>query len=182
MRIDRLCVLAYLIAGTAPGLSGQPTGDSGAAMQAAKSSDREIVVKGSFAARRQKVFDALTREDELPRWFQPRRMSLVTYEADFRAGGTSRFVFQRAGGARMEMRHAYSEVDAPKRWVHTETYDFSPLQLQVTTVLDEAGGKTVFTQTIAYASKQERDADFAAVASSAVEIYAKLERYLQSAK
>ena len=139
-----------------------------------------IVLTRTFAAPRQKVFDALTKPDQVPHWFQPKQMSLVTYESDLRAGGAFRYVFQRPGGARLEMRGVYKEVDPPHRWVHTETYDFSPLALLVTTVLDELGGKTAMTQTILYSTKEERDGDFEAVESSSTEIYAKLERYLDS--
>jgi uncharacterized protein YndB with AHSA1/START domain len=152
------------------------------AMQVTKPSDRNIVLTRTFAAPRQKVFDALTKPDRVLLWFQPKQMSLVTCEADLRAGGTFRYVFQRPSGTRIEMRGVYEEVDPPHRWVHTETYDFSPLTLLVTTVLDEVRGKTVLTQTILYSSKEERDGDFDAVATSSAEIYAKLEHYLESSQ
>jgi hypothetical protein len=48
-------------------------------------------------------------------------------------------------------------VEPPNRIEYTETYDFSPLRLQVTMTLDQAGADTVFKQTIVYGSKQERD-------------------------
>ena len=80
------------------------------------------------------------------------------------------------------MTHTYQEIDPPRRWVHTETYDFSPLTLVVTTALEEALGKTVVTQTVLYSSKQERDGDLDAVATSAAEIYTKLDHYLRSSK
>jgi len=149
-------------------------------MQVTKPSDQNIVLTRTFAAPRQKVFDALTKPDQVPRWFQPKQMSLVAYESDLRAGGTFRYVFQRPSGKKIEMRGVYKEVDSPHRYVRTETYDFSPLELLVTTVLDEVRGKTVLTQTILYSSKEERDGDFDAVASSAAEIYVKLAHYLES--
>ena len=46
--------------------------------------------------------------------------------------------------------------------------------------LDQAAAGTVFTQTIVYASKQERDGDFKGVVTSASEVYANLARYLES--
>jgi uncharacterized protein YndB with AHSA1/START domain len=150
--------------------------------QLSKPSDREIAITRSFAAPIRKVFDALTRQDQLPRWFQAARMSLASYQADVRPGGTSRFVFQRLSGKTIEMRHTYREVDAPRRWVHVESYDFSPLQLTVTTILTENGGTTAFRQTIRYASQKERDADFDNVAGSAAELYARLDRYLASSR
>ena len=107
-------------------------------------------------------------------------MSLVNYQADLKAGGTFRYVFQRPSGKRIELRGAYKEFDPPYRWVHTETYDFPPITLLVTTVLDEVDGNTVLAQTILYSSKEERDGDFDAVAGSSADMYAKLEHYLES--
>src|SRR6185503_11110819 len=131
----RMTVVACLIIGTTVPLSGQGTNDADSAMQVTKPSDRKIVLTRTFDAPRQKVFNALTKPDHVPRWFQPKQMSLVTYQADFRAGGTFRYVFQRPSGRKIEMRGDYTEVDPPRRWVHQETYDFSPLKLLVTTVL-----------------------------------------------
>ena len=169
----RLVVL--LVAAALPGLSEQQ-------VQVSKPSDREIVITASFAAPQQKVFEALTYEDQLPRWFQPSRMSLVTYAPEFKPGGTTRFVFRRPSGKTIEMRHAYQEIDAPRRWVHSETYDFSPIRLTVTTLLSEQRGSTTFTQTIRYASGAERDEDYDAVASSATETYERLDRFLKSSR
>jgi len=151
-------------------------------MQATKPSDREIVLTRTFAAPRQSVFDALTQANHLVHWMRPTNMSLVTCEVDLRAGGSFRYVFQRPRGARIEVRGAYETVDPPRQFVYTETYDFSPLKVLVTTALDQPGSETVFKQTIAYSSKQERDDDFDGVASSATEVYATLERYLGSSR
>jgi uncharacterized protein YndB with AHSA1/START domain len=140
--------------------------------------DRRIVLTRSFAAPRQMDFDALTQADQVPRWFQPKQMSLTAYEADLKVGGSFRYVFQRPSGTRLEMSGVYQEVDPPHRWAYTEKYSFSPLTLLVTNELDETDGKTILTQTILYGSKEERDGDLDAVSSSAEELYTKLERYL----
>ena len=147
-------------------------------MQVTRPSDRTIVLSRSFPVPRQKLFEALTRSEHVPRWFQPSHIALVAYEPDVRPGGTTRYVFQRPNGRKLEMRHVYKEVEAPKRLVHTETYDFSPLELLVTMLLDETEGKTTLSVTILYRSKQERDADFENVAGSVPDVYQKLEDYL----
>jgi uncharacterized protein YndB with AHSA1/START domain len=172
----RAILLGVLAIGTAAMLRSQ------ANMQISKPSDRTIVVKRTFAAARQQVFDALTRTEEVQRWFQPDRMALERYESDLRPGGTYRYVFRRPNGRKIEMRGVYREVDGPRSWTRSETYDFSPLELLVTTGLEEEGGKTVFTQTILYPSKEERDGDYEPVATSAEEAYTKLARYLESGK
>ncbi len=149
-------------------------------MQITKPFENTIVVARSFAASRQAVFSALTSPAEVPLWFTPARMSLAGYEADVRTGGSYRYTFERRNGMRLEMRGVYEEVVAPLRWVYTETYDFSPIQLLVTNTLDDADGQTLLTQTIRYATTKARDDDFDAVAESAADLYGKLDRYLKS--
>ena len=163
-------------------VSGRELTQKDSPMQATRPSDREIVLTRTFAAPRQAVFDALTQTNHLVRWMQPTTMPLVTCAVDLRAGGSFRYVFQRSSGARIEVRGAYQSVDPPRLLVYTETYDFSPLEVRVTTALDQTGSETVFTQTMTYASKRERDDDFDGVATSAAEVYANLERYLRSSR
>ena len=68
-------------------------GHGNAAPAIGSSDDRNIVLTRTFASPLHKVFDTLTKPDQVPRWFQPKQMSLLTYEADLRAGGTFRYVF-----------------------------------------------------------------------------------------
>ena len=78
------------------------------------------------------------------------------------------------------MRGAYRSFDPPRGFAYLETYDFSPLRIEVTTALEEEGDGTRFTQTLRYFSTGERDEDFEGVATSLCEAYAKLARYLLS--
>ncbi len=87
-------------------------------------------------------------------------------------------MFPRRGGRRIEVRGAAEAVDPPRRFAYRETCDFSPLEVRVTTTLEAAGKKAAFKQTLACASRQEREADFYGVATSASEACARLERYL----
>jgi uncharacterized protein YndB with AHSA1/START domain len=149
-------------------------------LNATKPSDREILLTRTFAAPREAVFDAMTQANHLVHWMKPTNFSLVACDVDLRAGGSFRYVFQRASGMKIEVRGAYKTVEAPNRFDYTETYDFSPLRLEVMTTLDQVGADTVFRRTIVYASKAERDEDFNGVATSASEVYAYLARYLES--
>ena len=147
-------------------------------MQVTKPSDHEIVLTRTFAAPRDTVFAALTQAEHLVHWMKTTDMALVGCTVDLRVGGTCRYVFQRPNGRKIEVRGTYEAVEPPRRFVYTETYDFSPLKVLVTTALDEADGKTVVTQTLRYASKRERDEDQDGVVTSTTEAYARLERYL----
>ena len=122
------------------------------------------------------------KPNQIVQWMKPTHMSLVTCEVDLRAGGSLRYVFQRPGGTKIEVRGIYESVDPPRQFRYTETYDFSPLKVLVTTALDQVGSETLFKQTMTYSSKQERDDDFDGVVTSSTEVYANLERYLRSSR
>lgn len=172
--INRASVMLCLIAGTvAPGSSQERT-------RVLASSDREIVLTHTFDAARDRVFDALTQAEQIVKWFQPTNMTLVSCDVDLKVGGTFRYVFRRPSGARIEMRGTFLEIIPPARLVHNESYDFSPLTVQTITILEEVGGRTVLTQTVLYASKRERETDYASVVQSARQAFTKLEQYLAS--
>ena len=149
-------------------------------MLASKSADNEIVLTRTFKARRDDLFAAMTQPVHLLQWMKTADMSFVACEVDMRVGGSFRYVFQRSSGTRIEVRGAVRAVDAPRQWAYTETYNFSPLKIEVTTLLDEAGVNTVFKQTLLYASQAELDGDYDGVATSAAEAFNNLDRYLAS--
>ena len=150
-------------------------------MLPAKPSDNEIVLTRTFEAPRAAVFAALTRAEHLVHWMETEGMTLVACETNPKAGGTFRYVFQRPSGAKLEVRGSYEAMDPPRQFVYTETYDFSPLSVLVTTTLEEDGAKTVLQQMLRYSSKRERDEDYDGVVSSATEAFSRLERYLADA-
>lgn len=148
-------------------------------LQASKPSDNEIQLTRTFAAPREAIFAALTQAEHLVYWMKSADMELVTCEADVRVGGKFRYEFQRPNGRKLEVRGVYAVVDPPYRVSYTETYDFSPLKVVVTTVLDESDGETVLHQNLRYSSKRERDEDFDGVTTSAEDAFSKLDRYFE---
>jgi uncharacterized protein YndB with AHSA1/START domain len=120
--------------------------------------DREIVMTRVFNAPRQLVYEAFTRPELMKRWFGPRGWSLVVCEIDLKVGGTFRFVLRGPDGRDLGMRGVYRELAPPERSVHVESFDDFPGESIVTTVLVEHEGKTIFTATVIYPSKEIRDA------------------------
>ena len=160
----------------APGAA-QPA-DEESAMRATKPSETEILLTQTLTAPRDAVFAALTEPEQIRAWMKPSAMSLVDVEVDLRVGGRLRYVFARPNGRRLEVCGTVDAVDPPAGFVYAESYDFSPLQVHVTTSLEEVGDKTRLTQRLRYASRQERDADYPGVAESSKEAFSGLEMYL----
>jgi uncharacterized protein YndB with AHSA1/START domain len=148
-------------------------------MQIDKVADQGTRLQADFAVPRQRVFDALTRPQHQRHWMSASGFTLTTSEVDGRAGGSFRYVYERASGKRIEVRGAYQSFDAPSGYSYIETYDFSPLRIEVTVTLEETGGTTRYQQMLRYASERERDEDFEGVATSSRESMAKLSRYLE---
>jgi uncharacterized protein YndB with AHSA1/START domain len=149
-------------------------------VRATKTGDREIVVEGTFTVAGAAMFEAITEPAHLKQWMSAGGMSLAEVSVDGRAGGSFFYVFRRPSGAKIEVRGLYRSFDAPRGFAYRESYDFSPLEIEVTTSLEEADGGTRFTQTLRYFSTRERDEDFDGVATSSREAYAKLARYLET--
>lgn len=145
-----------------------------------KTGEREIVVAGRFPIPARALFDAITQPEHLKHWMSAGGMSLADIHLDARAGGSFRYVFRRPSGSTIEVRGAYRTFDPPRGFAYLESYDFSPLRIEVTTTLDAIEGGTRFTQTLRYFSTPERDEDFDGVAASSREAYAKLARYLET--
>src|SRR5215471_19544663 len=61
-----------------------------------RKSDRELVVTRTFNAPARFVFEAWTRPELFKQWWAPKSfgLTMISYEADVRVGGTYRLVFR----------------------------------------------------------------------------------------
>jgi uncharacterized protein YndB with AHSA1/START domain len=120
--------------------------------------DREVVLTRVFDAPRGLVFDALTTPDLLKRWYGPTGWSLVVCDIDLRVGGHWRYVVRRPDGKEIGQKGVFREIVRGERIVNTESWeDWDAGETLVTTMLEENNGKTTFTSTILFPSKEVRD-------------------------
>jgi uncharacterized protein YndB with AHSA1/START domain len=128
------------------------------AVSIATRGDREVVLTRRFDAPARLVFDALTRPDLLRRWYGPEGWTLEVCDIDLRVGGKWRFVARRPDGKVFGQRGVYREIVPGARLVNTESWeDWDPGETLVTTVLAERGGRTTFTATMVFPSRDVRD-------------------------
>jgi len=153
-------------------------------LQVTTPTDREIMMTRVFDAPRQLVFDAFTKAELLKGWFGPRGWSLAVCEVDLRVGGGFRFVLRGPGGREMGMRGVWREIAPPERTVHMETFDDYPQDSSlVTGLFVEKDGKTTFTATVLYGSKEVRDIVLkSGMEHGAAESYDKLAELLATAE
>ena len=103
----------------------------------------EIRVERVFDAPREHVFSVWTDPDLIPEWWGD---STVVEQMDVRPGGTYRF--RTAHGA---VEGEFREVDAPVRLVQTFQNHLQTLEFE------DLGGRTRLTQTMRFATTEERD-------------------------
>lgn len=133
------------------------SGDGGTATQ--RRSDRELVTTRSFDAPVRLVFLAWTTPDLFRKWWVPESfgLTLLSYEADIRTGGTYRLVFSHPEAQEpMEFHGTYLEVTPNVRlvWTNEEGGEAG----QVTTVtFEEKDGGTLLTVSDLYPSKEVLD-------------------------
>ena len=128
-----------------------------------RASDRELVVTRTFNAPARLVFQAWTTPELFQRWWLPKScgIAIVSFEADFRTGGTYRLVMKHPAAAQpMTFFGKYIDVTPPSRLVWTN--DESGADGPVTTVsFEERGAGTVAVLRDLYPTKAALDAAIA---------------------
>ena len=127
-------------------------------------SDLEIRMTRVFDAPRDVVWQAMSRPELLKRWLSgPPGWEMVACENDQRVGGGFLCTWRGPDGHGFSMRGVYREVVHGERVVRTEVFDMPggapamPEQVATLQLADGEGG-TVLTLTVAFRSKQARDA------------------------
>jgi uncharacterized protein YndB with AHSA1/START domain len=143
-----------------------------------RKSERELLVTRTFDAPARIVFEAWTRPELLRQWWAPKStgMSLLSCQADVRAGGRYRFEFGRQGSEPMAFFGRYIEVTPHSRlvWSNEESDDGA-----VTTVsFDEKGGKTLLVLHELYPSKEALDRAIAGMEGGMRETFEQLDELL----
>jgi len=90
-----------------------------------RASDRELVLRRTFRARPQIVFDAMTKAELIRKWWIPRSRGVELFECttDPRVGGAYRFVFGRKGQPPMAFSGVYKDVVPGARVAYTQIFE-----------------------------------------------------------
>ena len=122
-------------------------------------SEQEIRLTRLFDAPRRLVFEAMTRPEHVKRWWGQlgEGYSVPVCEIDLRPGGRWRFVSRHPRGEAVFFGE-YREITPPSRLVFTEIFEEFPDSVSVVTAeFTDEGGKTRFTATVRYPSRDVRD-------------------------
>ena len=151
-------------------------GSGGTTVQ--RKSERELVITRRFDAPARIVFQAWTTPGLLQRWWVPKSSgaSLLSCEADVRAGGRYRFEIGRPGSKPMVFFGQYLEVVPNARLVWTN--EESDEGAVTTLTFEEADGKTLLVLHELYPSKEALDRTMAGMDDGMSESFSQLDGFL----
>jgi uncharacterized protein YndB with AHSA1/START domain len=122
-------------------------------------SDTSLMLTRHFNAPPRQVFRAMTDPEIVPKWYGLAVLSMEVCEIDLRVGGRWRFVLSSPDAGIHGFSGEYREIIPPQRLVFTENYE--PLgdghEILVTSTFEDRSGGTLYTSTLAYESKADRD-------------------------
>lgn len=142
-----------------------------------RTSDREVVVTRTFDAPARLVFEAWSKPELFQKWWVPKSfpVSLESFEADVRVGGTYRLVFA-AEGATAAFFGRYLEVTPHARlaWTNEEGGEGGAVTAVTFT---EAGGQTTVAVSNVFPTKEALDAEIGAT-EALPEVLEQLDQFL----
>jgi uncharacterized protein YndB with AHSA1/START domain len=125
-------------------------------LRSADTSDREIVIRRTLRAPRERVFDAFTDPAHVGTWWGPHGYAIKTAAMDVRAGGSWRFEMTGPDGTLWPNVIDYVEVTRPERLVykHGSGSDAEPGFDVRITFEDGGDGTTLLTMQSIFASPE----------------------------
>jgi uncharacterized protein YndB with AHSA1/START domain len=151
--------------------------------------DREVKVTRVFNAPPAVVFDAFTKPQLVKRWMLgPPGWTMPVCEMDLRVGGKFTWRWRGEDGKEFGFTGEFREIARPALIVHTENYDPGDVggnmggEALVTSEFKPQGAGTLYTVTIRYQSKADRDAAVKTGMTDGMEMsYVKLDSILVAA-
>lgn len=107
-----------------------------------------LVLSRTYNAPPERVYEAWTNPDEVPKFLGPGDVKVVEVQMDVRTGGKYSLVMVRPDGERLPVRGEYRDVQRPKRlamtWRWEEDNPADEYDTLLTLEFLDRGGKTEF--------------------------------------
>ena len=114
------------------------------------SDEGDLVFERTFDAPRERVWQAFTDPELVPRWWGKHGTTTIVEEMDVRPGGRWRYINRAADREDAVFYGEYLEVDPPRGFKWTFMFDvegYGPMGGPETHVFEDVGGRTRVTST-----------------------------------
>jgi uncharacterized protein YndB with AHSA1/START domain len=85
-----------------------------------------LEIRRTFAAPRERIFNAWTRSEELRKWFAPGPLTTAVADSDLRVGGRYRITMRGPDGKEHTVTGVYQIIEPPRRLVYTWRWEDKP--------------------------------------------------------
>ncbi len=99
------------------------------------SAGERLVIRRTFAAKRERIWQAFTDAEEAMQWSHPENMSTKEFTADLRVGGAFRLTMVKPDGEEYSAKGIYREITPPEKLVYTWTWEEDTPQEEHETLL-----------------------------------------------
>lgn len=130
------------------------------------SKDHPIIVKRTFKAPRQLVWDVWTKPEHIANWWGPAGITTEVEQMDLRTGGKWKYVMTGPDGTKYPVTGIFQEVKPIEKYVSTDDFDDEykdnahgmdiPKILLVTTVFEDLGDETAVTITFTHPTEEDK--------------------------
>ena len=110
----------------------------------------DLTFERTFDAPREKVWEAFTNPELVPRWWGKHGTTTIVEEMDVRPGGKWRYISRASDREEVAFYGEYLEVDPPRGFKWTFMFDVEgvgPMGGPETHIFEDVGGKTKVTST-----------------------------------
>jgi len=122
----------------------------------AGTTDRELVVRRTYNATAEELFDAFTDRETIGHWWGPNGFRTTTHEMDVRPGGVWRFTMHGPDGTDYENFIAYRTVERPRRLEYDHGSSPEIIEFTTTVTFQERDGKTEITMRALFRTAEAR--------------------------
>lgn len=120
-------------------------------------SERAILLRRTFDATPEEVFDALTDPDTIGDWWGPDGFRTTTHEMDVRPGGMWRFTMHGPDGTDYPNVVIYRAVERPRRLEYDHGSAPDKIEFEVTIELTDRNGGTELSMRSVFPTAAARD-------------------------
>ena len=100
------------------------------------STETTLNLRRTFAAPREKVFQAFTEAEIMKKWWGPEEFTCPTAEIDLKVGGKYRIAMKPPEGDVFYVKGTYREIKPPKRLVYTFQWEGAGMKEETLVTLE----------------------------------------------
>jgi uncharacterized protein YndB with AHSA1/START domain len=115
---------------------------------------RTLIIKKTFDAPIELVWEAWTQPDHIAQWWAPKGMPVKVVQHDFSVGGAWKYTMVMPDGSEFISEGIYSEIEVLKKIVTSANFRPMTEGVEMRTLFEKEGEKTHFTFSVVHPTEE----------------------------